>query len=62
MTVTFEIPDDMCIVAFTLVTPLPAFDCINTFTHCFTAEDGKVLRVICDVVDGKPNYRAEEDS
>lgn len=57
MEVTFIIPDELLVMAMTLVAPRLPDGSVHTFTHAFTLEDKMVLQIKREDQDGKPFYR-----
>lgn len=51
---TFELPDEACVMAFTIVMNGRGY--INTFTECHSVVDGQVFTLIDDGKDGKTHY------
>lgn len=59
---TFELPDDACTMAFTIV--MGGIGYINTFTECHSVVDGQVFTLADDGKDGKIHYvcrKSKED-
>ena len=58
MRVALEIPDEAYVVSLTLVAPRLPDGSVHTFVHCFSAKEGKTIRVVPK--EGEIGYRAEE--
>lgn len=51
---TFELPDEAVVMAFTIV--MSGIGYINTFTECHSIVDGQVFTLVDDGKDGKTHY------
>lgn len=60
MKVTFDIPEELCVMAMTLIAPRLPDGSTHAFTHCLTLQDGKTVQVKKEKQDGKPIYMAYE--